>query len=171
MKQLKLIFTVFFLICLAGTSVWTVEYTEYKNNRFGISFSYPEDWQREEESLQVVVLSPEWAYDGQEKAAFGIQMTPLNYTEEKSLQEYFEELIWENNYTHGEPELVTINERDWFHVQITESENNLVGELYLLKLNNTLYFMVVAYQPPESGARFLEVLLKIVESVRIVAQD
>jgi hypothetical protein len=171
MKQIKLFFITLILICIAGNSVWAVEYTEYINNGFGIAFSYPEDWQREEESQQVVVLSPEWAYDGQEKAAFGIQITPLDYTEEKSLREYFEELIREQRFAHGEPDMVMINEVEWFHVQVTEAENNLKGELYLLKSNNTLYFMAIAYQPPEAGARFLEVLNTIVKSVRIITQE
>ncbi len=171
MKQIKLFFTVLILIYTAGNFVWAEEYTEYNNSSFGISFSYPEDWQREEESLQVVVLSPEWALEAQEKAAFGIQITPLDYAEDKSLQDYFEELMQEQTYKHGEPDMVTINEIDWFHVQVTEAENNVAGELYLLKFNNTLYFMAIAYQPPESGARFLEVLNTIVKSVRLAGAD
>ncbi|MBN1798553.1 MAG: hypothetical protein JW822_08240 [Spirochaetales bacterium] len=171
MRQIKLSVITVFLIYSASNFTWAVEYTEYKSDRFGIVFSYPEDWQREEESQQIVVLSPEWTYDGHEKAAFGIQITSLDYTEEKSLQAYFEELMQENNYAHGEPDLVMINEVEWFHVRITEPENNVEGELYLLKFNNTLYFMAIAYQPPESGTRFLEVLNTIVKSVRLIAQE
>ena len=83
-------------------------------------------------------------------------------------------MLWvknENSYTHSKPEIVTINEVEWLHVQLTEPENNLKGELYLLKFNNALYFMAFADQPPEAGARFLKVLNTIVQSVRIVDQD
>ena len=171
-KIMKKTFQILFILMLTISNfIWSEEYTEYKNNRFGVSFSYPEDWQREEESQQILVLSPEWTDNEQEKAAFGIQVTWLDYTEEKSLQEYFEELMQENSYTHSKPEIVTINEVEWLHVQLTEPENNLKGELYLLKFNNALYFMAFAYQPPEAEARFLKVLNTIVQSVRIVDQD
>jgi hypothetical protein len=151
-----------FILPLAAQDI-----SEYSNARFGLSFSYPRDWRPEEFPQKLVVRSPEWAENAREKAAFGIQLTPLEYAEDKSEKEYFEELMQEGSYTHGEPDTVIIDNKEWYHARVTEPEKNISGELFLLKYNHTLYVMVIAYQPPESSARFKPVLETIVRSLKL----
>jgi hypothetical protein len=140
---------------------------EYSNDRFGVSFSYPHDWRPEESAQKIVVRSPGWADNAKEGAAFGIMLTPLDYAEDKTLEEYFAELMEEGAYAYERPNTVIIDGKEWFHAVVKETGDDVGGELFLLKYNHALYVMVIAYQPFASPARFMPALKEIVNSLRL----
>ncbi len=141
--------------------------SEYSNDRLGISFSYPYDWKPEESAQKIVIHSPGWTDNAKEKAAFGILLTPLDYTEDKSVEEYFSELIQEGSYTYDQPDTVLIDGKEWLHSAVKETGDDVSGELFLLKYNHTLYVMVMAYQPSVSASLFLPALEKMVKSLKL----
>jgi hypothetical protein len=168
MTDLKIIFIFLFLLTPAVSTLWPVDYQEYVNKKLGISFSYPADWECREEPQQVLLLSPSWENQDKERAAFGIQIINLEYAEEKTVQDYFEEMMRENFSNFSKPDTVEIDGKDWFHVSVSDPENNLGGELFLLKIKDVLYLIVTAFEPPESGKRFLDSFNLILRSIKIL---
>jgi hypothetical protein len=167
MFKTKYFLLLWIITCGCVPVMWAQDAAEYTNETVGLSFSYPESWQREENPEKILILSPRWVQNLKGKAAFGIQFTPLNYAKDKTLKEYFTELMRDGAYSHGEPDTVIIAEKKWLHAKVTELEANISGEIFLLKYNNILYVMTIAYQPGESSKRFMPVLERIVQSLKL----
>jgi hypothetical protein len=126
------------------------------------------DWNLEDSFSQVVVSSgKEFVEEGEKGAGLGIMFQPLKDSRYSSLEEFWDKYINREEIDINEPAPKELAGEEWLWSTYKNTEENAIGEVFLIKKFDRIYFIATAFHPPEVEGDFKDKINIILSSMEL----